>query len=305
MAPRGRPGRRCVWEKDIGEVASGVECPPPHAATQPEVILPCLLSSPERASLDASPQPVLGGALPAAPSPSTHLAPHTSQGWGRRDGRQGRGELRAPGYRPMPSDSHSTSRPPQDRDNSPSSCAGLFIASHIGFDWPGVWVHLDIAAPVHAVSAGAPPRGCPLLPLPPAWSPSLWSLQSCRLNSLCVGALTMAQPPASVCHPRSSALPNPIPDPGERPRPPLVLQDALTKKGGRVGRPGSPTDTEAPMFCFCPQGERATGFGVALLLALFGRASEDPLLNLVSPLGCDPDLQEGDVGRDSKRRRLV
>lgn len=42
---------------------------------------------------------------------------------------------------------------PQDRDNSPSSCAGLFIASHIGFDWPGVWVHLDIAAPVHAVSA--------------------------------------------------------------------------------------------------------------------------------------------------------
>uniref|UniRef100_A0A8C9NPK1 Aminopeptidase like 1 n=1 Tax=Serinus canaria TaxID=9135 RepID=A0A8C9NPK1_SERCA len=39
-----------------------------------------------------------------------------------------------------------------DRDNTPSSCAGLFIASHIGFDWPGVWVHIDIAAPVHAVS---------------------------------------------------------------------------------------------------------------------------------------------------------
>lgn len=89
-----------------------------------------------------------------------------------------------------------------DRDNSPSSCAGLFIASHIGFDWPGVWVHLDIAAPVHA-------------------------------------------------------------------------------------------------------GERATGFGVALLLALFGRASEDPLLNLVSPLGCEADAQEGDAERDSKRRRLV
>lgn len=51
---------------------------------------------------------------------------------------------------------------PQDRDNSPSSCAGLFIASHIGFDWPGVWVHLDIAAPVHAVSAG--PRGRPPRP---------------------------------------------------------------------------------------------------------------------------------------------
>lgn len=55
----------------------------------------------------------------------------------------------------------------------------------------------------------------------------------------------------------------------------------------------------------CPQGERATGFGVALLLALFGRASEDPLLNLVSPLGCEMDAQEGDVERDSKRRRLV
>lgn len=56
----------------------------------------------------------------------------------------------------------------------------------------------------------------------------------------------------------------------------------------------------------CPQGERATGFGVALLLALFGRASEDPLLNLVSPLDCEEDAQEGDnVGRDSKRRRLV
>lgn len=55
----------------------------------------------------------------------------------------------------------------------------------------------------------------------------------------------------------------------------------------------------------CPQGERATGFGVALLLALFGRASEDPLLNLVSPLGCEEDPQEGDSDRDSKRRRLV
>lgn len=88
----------------------------------------------------------------------------------------------------------------QDRDNSPSSCAGLFIASHIGFDWPGVWVHLDIAAPVHAVSPGhggapAPPTVRPslagqplcfpcrppprvwLLPLSPASRAPLW-LQS-------------------------------------------------------------------------------------------------------------------------------
>lgn len=87
-----------------------------------------------------------------------------------------------------------------DRENAQSSCAGLFIASHIGFDWPGVWVHVDIASPVHA-------------------------------------------------------------------------------------------------------GERATGFGVALLLSLFGRASEDPLLNMVSPLGED-DVAETPE-RDTKRRRLV
>ncbi|MGH0187675.1 UNVERIFIED_CONTAM: hypothetical protein FKN15_025898 [Acipenser sinensis] len=90
----------------------------------------------------------------------------------------------------------------QDRENAQSSCAGLFIASHIGFDWPGVWVHVDIASPVHT-------------------------------------------------------------------------------------------------------GERATGFGVAFLLALFGRASEDPMLNLVSPLGPEADSQCEAMERDSKRRRLV
>ncbi|XP_069809173.1 probable aminopeptidase NPEPL1 [Dendropsophus ebraccatus] len=87
-----------------------------------------------------------------------------------------------------------------DRENAQSSCAGLFIASHIGFDWPGIWVHVDIASPVHA-------------------------------------------------------------------------------------------------------GERATGFGVALLLSLFGRASEDPLLNMVSPLGTDDVVETPE--RDTKRRRLV
>uniref|UniRef100_A0A8C5QWG6 Aminopeptidase like 1 n=1 Tax=Leptobrachium leishanense TaxID=445787 RepID=A0A8C5QWG6_9ANUR len=86
-----------------------------------------------------------------------------------------------------------------DRENAQSSCAGLFIASHLGFDWPGVWVHIDIASPVHA-------------------------------------------------------------------------------------------------------GERATGFGVALLLSLFGRASEDPLLYMISPLGED---EEEKVQQDLKRRRLV
>lgn len=40
----------------------------------------------------------------------------------------------------------------KDRENAQSSCAGLFIGSHLGFDWPGIWVHVDIASPVHAVS---------------------------------------------------------------------------------------------------------------------------------------------------------
>ncbi|CAH2003468.1 unnamed protein product [Acanthoscelides obtectus] len=32
-----------------------------------------------------------------------------------------------------------------DRNNSQSSCAGLFIASHLGFDYPGTWIHVDMA----------------------------------------------------------------------------------------------------------------------------------------------------------------
>lgn len=37
-----------------------------------------------------------------------------------------------------------------DRSNGEVSCAGLFIASHIGFDFPGVWVHIDLAYPVYS-----------------------------------------------------------------------------------------------------------------------------------------------------------
>lgn len=36
-----------------------------------------------------------------------------------------------------------------DRNNAQSSCAGLFIASHLGFDYPGTWIHVDMAYPVH------------------------------------------------------------------------------------------------------------------------------------------------------------
>nr|CAD7606267.1 unnamed protein product [Timema genevievae] len=36
-----------------------------------------------------------------------------------------------------------------DRSNAQSSCAGLFIGAHLGFDFPGVWVHIDMASPVY------------------------------------------------------------------------------------------------------------------------------------------------------------
>lgn len=39
----------------------------------------------------------------------------------------------------------------QDRSNAQSSCAGLFIGAHLGFEYPGKWIHLDMASPVYSV----------------------------------------------------------------------------------------------------------------------------------------------------------
>lgn len=36
-----------------------------------------------------------------------------------------------------------------DRNNAQASCAGLFVGAHLGFDYPGSWIHVDMAAPVH------------------------------------------------------------------------------------------------------------------------------------------------------------
>jgi len=36
----------------------------------------------------------------------------------------------------------------KSRSNAQVSCAGLFIGSHIGFTYTGVWLHIDMAAPV-------------------------------------------------------------------------------------------------------------------------------------------------------------
>lgn len=87
---------------------------------------------------------------------------------------------------------------PQDRDNSPSSCAGLFIASHLGFDWPGVWVHLDIAAPVHAVSVSSWPG--PLLP------PTLFLQSSSGSEVLLSSSVRFCVVCQIICGPASSQL---------------------------------------------------------------------------------------------------
>ncbi|XP_041978337.1 probable aminopeptidase NPEPL1 isoform X2 [Aricia agestis] len=36
-----------------------------------------------------------------------------------------------------------------DRGNAQPSCAGLFVLSHLGFDYPGDWLHVDMASPAH------------------------------------------------------------------------------------------------------------------------------------------------------------
>jgi len=36
-----------------------------------------------------------------------------------------------------------------DRNNAQPSCAGIFIKAHLGFDFPGVWMHVDMAAPAN------------------------------------------------------------------------------------------------------------------------------------------------------------
>lgn len=36
-----------------------------------------------------------------------------------------------------------------DRSNALASCAGLFIGAHLGFDYTGKWMHVDMAYPVH------------------------------------------------------------------------------------------------------------------------------------------------------------
>ncbi|XP_055308614.1 probable aminopeptidase NPEPL1 isoform X2 [Sitodiplosis mosellana] len=41
-----------------------------------------------------------------------------------------------------------------NRNNAQSSCAGLFIAAHLGFDFPGIWIHVDMASPVYCGERG-------------------------------------------------------------------------------------------------------------------------------------------------------
>ncbi|XP_018596538.2 probable aminopeptidase NPEPL1 [Scleropages formosus] len=53
-------------------------------------------------------------------------------------------------------------------------------------------------------------------------------------------------------------------------------------------------------------GERATGYGVALLLALFGRSTDDALLQLISPAGPERHGGASEVAKGApKRRKLI
>ncbi|KAL3287193.1 hypothetical protein HHI36_001670 [Cryptolaemus montrouzieri] len=38
----------------------------------------------------------------------------------------------------------------KDRTNAQVSCAGLFMLANLGFDFPGTWIHVDMASPVHS-----------------------------------------------------------------------------------------------------------------------------------------------------------
>lgn len=91
-----------------------------------------------------------------------------------------------------------------DRANAQASCAGLFIGAHLGFDYSGSWIHVDMASPVHCVSEML-------------FIPSLLSVN------------------------------------------------------------------DTPPFLLSLQGERATGYGVALLCSLFGNCTSSTLLQKIAP----------------------
>lgn len=56
-------------------------------------------------------------------------------------------------------------------------------------------------------------------------------------------------------------------------------------------------DMAAPVHC----GERATGYGVSLLVSLFGRYSCSPLLNCIGPM-VEEDHDEGKENETKKIR---
>ncbi|XP_063218384.1 probable aminopeptidase NPEPL1 [Bacillus rossius redtenbacheri] len=50
-----------------------------------------------------------------------------------------------------------------DRSNALSSCAGLFVGAQLSFDFPGAWIHIDMASPAY-VGERATGYGVALLP---------------------------------------------------------------------------------------------------------------------------------------------
>ncbi|KPP61007.1 putative aminopeptidase NPEPL1 [Scleropages formosus] len=76
--------------------------------------------------------------------------------------------------------------------------------------------------------------------------------------------------------------------------------------GGQLGFSWSGVWIHVDMASPAYSGERATGYGVALLLALFGRSTDDALLQLISPAGPERHGGASEVAKGApKRRKLI
>ena len=155
----------------------------------------------------------------------------------------------------------------QDRSNAEVSCAGLFIGSHIGFDFAGTWIHIDMAYPVYSVSTSSP-----LTALKSVFS--VWKIV--------------------VQRSRSQIKVSPVPQACS------IAQNCLLALGWSIDTNVLQTKGYSHymqyiwqmalillVLIWCVmwplQGERATGYGVALLTAIFGEHSCAGLLQDLAP----------------------
>ena len=199
--------------------------------------------------------------------------------------------------------------------------------SHLGFDFPGCWLHVDMASPVHAVSTlldnletrrkctkllsfcsfypsihlyfqllSIHPYVCPSInPSIHRYVPVFPSIQSpvCLyailsilqsfvrpsfcLWSFCPSILSILH---SFVHPASSAcLPFAILSSVHPSVPPPIISLPVHQSVYRFIY----LSIYLCVVCLL-QGERATGYGVALLLTLFGKVTDSALLQSIAPV---------------------